>query len=257
MVAVFCVGLAELLTFSAMVLGILVNMGQISRNIVARNIYITSLDTTGFETALRTNANNQNVNVNDIFATDQSAPELAGNGVKNEYKWGLYSFCAGDESGKNLACSERNFGYKYQPLNVLQGDISTQYRSFVSETVSASTFQDSTYLGRFTNAANYIIFVATVVIGASFLIAFLAHRFAFLLGALLALAGAGLFFVGAAIWTAVIYKVRHSLADQQNTSGLNAQYGNGLWMTWAAGGASVLAVIPLLISCISGRRSKY
>ena len=96
-----------------------------------------------------------------------------------------------------------------------------------------------------------------MVIGVSFLIAFLSHRFAFLLGALLALAGAALFFVGAAIWTAIIYKVRHSLADQQNTSGLDVHYGNALWMTWAAGGASVLAVVPLLISCISGRRSKY
>ncbi|PWN33090.1 uncharacterized protein FA14DRAFT_192121 [Meira miltonrushii] len=257
MVAFFCVGLGEFLTFAAMVLGILVNMGQISQNIVARNIYITSLDTTGFETALRTNANNQNVNVDDIFAANQAAPELAGNGVKNEYKWGLYSFCAGAENFKTIACSSRNFGYKYQPLNVLQADISSQYRSFVSETVSASTFQDSSYLARFSNAANYIIFVATVVIGVSFLIAFLAHRFAFLMGALLALAGAALFFVGAAIWTAIIYKVRHSLADQQNTSGLDANYGNALWMTWAAGGASVLAVIPLLISCISGRRSKY
>lgn len=257
MVAYFCVGIGELLTFAAMVLGILVNVGQISENIVARNIYITSLDTTGFETALRTNANNQNVNVDSIFASDQAAPELAGNGVKDDYKWGLYGFCAGSDDFKTIACSDRNFGYKYQPVMVLQSDINSQYRQFVNSTISASTFQDSSYLGRFTNAANYIIFVATVVIGVSFLIAFLAHRFAFLLGALLALAGAALFFVGAAIWTAVIYKVRSSLSSQPNTSGLDAHYGNGLWMTWAAGGASVLAVIPLLISCISGRRSKY
>lgn len=240
-----------------MVLGILVNIGQISPNMVARNIYWTALDTTGFETALRTVANQNNVNVDSIYASSQNSPELAGNGIKDDYRWGVYGFCAGQFSGGNVACTKQHFGYEYQPLQVIESDINSQYRSYVQDTVSSSTFQDSKYLGDFTHASSIIVFAATVMIGLAFLIAFLAHRFAFLLGALLSLGAAALFFVGAAIWTAVIYKVRHSLADQANNSGISVSYGNGLWLTWAAGGASVLAVIPLLISCISGRRSKY
>lgn len=72
----------ELLTFSAMVLAILVNMGQLTGNIVARSIYWSSLDTTGFTSGGTVPA---------IFATNQAAPEGAMNGLKNTYEWGLYS----------------------------------------------------------------------------------------------------------------------------------------------------------------------
>lgn len=257
MASVFCVGLGELLTFAAMVLGILINVGQISNNIVARNLYYTSIDTTGFESAIRTIANQNNVNVDSVFASNQAAPELAGNGLKDQYRWGLYSFCGGSEDFKTLACDQRSFGYDFQPITVLQEDINSQYRQFVSQALPANVLQDQSYLTRFTNAANYIAFVATVVIGAAFLVAFLSHRFAFLLAALLALGGAALFLVAAAIWTAIIYKVRSSVADQASSSGLDVHYGNAIWMAWAAGGAGVLSVVPLLIACIAGRRSKY
>lgn len=256
MVSIFCIGLGELLTLAAMVLGIFINVGQISKNAVGRNIYYTSLDTTGFDATLRTLANQNNVNVGtDVYASDQAAVEGDNRGLKNTYKWGLYSFCAG--SGSDVACSTREFGYDYQPLTVLQQDIPTEYQQFVAGAIPADVFQDETYLARFTNAANYIAFVATVVVGASFLVAFLAHRFAFLLAALLALAACGLFFVAAAIWTAIIFKVRHSLSESASTDGIDVSYGNAIWMCWAAGGAAVLAVVPLLIGCISGRRSKY
>lgn len=70
-----------------MVLAILVNMGQITGNIVARSIYWTSLDTAGFQSGGTTVAG--------IFATNQASPEGAMNGLKNTYHWGLYSaFCS-------------------------------------------------------------------------------------------------------------------------------------------------------------------
>lgn len=86
-------------------------------------------------------------------------------------------------------------------------------------------------------------------------VAFLAHRFAFLLASLLALAGAACLLVAAAIWTAILYKVRSSLSGAN--TGIDVSYGNAIWMEWAAGAAASLSVIPLLIACISGRRSKY
>lgn len=159
----------ELLTFAAMVLGILINMGQISTNRVARAIYYTSLDTTDFEANIRNVANQNNVNVDSVFASDQTATELAGNGLKYQYRWGLYGFCGGSENFKDVSCSERHFGYDYQPLTVLQEDVNSQYERFITNALPASTINDESYLSRFTNAANYIAFVATVVIGAGFL----------------------------------------------------------------------------------------
>lgn len=74
----------ELLTLAAMVLGIFINVGQISKNAVGRNIYYTSLDTTGFDATLRTLANQNNVNVGtDVYASDQAAVEGDNRGLKN------------------------------------------------------------------------------------------------------------------------------------------------------------------------------
>lgn len=195
-----------------MVLAILVNMGQISNNRVARSIYYTELDTTGFEGVIRNSANAGGVNVASVYASDQSSPVLAGNGLKDNVS-GLWcmkmrflltrayvhvhstdgdsmvscsngicmstmfrspltspsppGFCGGD--GTNQACSERSFGYRYQPFDVLQQDVSSQYRSFVSQAISGETFRNSDYLAKFSQAANYLAFVGTIVIGASFL----------------------------------------------------------------------------------------
>jgi hypothetical protein len=53
-----------------MVLAILVNVGQISNSVVARSIYYTEPDASGFTEST-------------ALATDQSAAELAGNGIKD------------------------------------------------------------------------------------------------------------------------------------------------------------------------------
>lgn len=231
-----------------MVLAILVNMGQITENIVARSIYYTRLDTANFQ-------GSGTATLTGIYASNQGAAEGAGNGIKNEYRWGLYSYCGGATSGSDRACSSRSFGYEFQPLDVLESDATSQNSGAVASAAPTGTFSNSSYLGKFSKAANYLAFIGTVIIGVSFLVAFLAHRFAFLLASLLALLACACFFVAAAIWTAIIYKARHSIAD--STSGLVLHYGNALWMEWAAAVAAFLSVIPLLIACISGRESKY
>lgn len=72
----------EFFTFAAMVLMILSNIGQLTENIVARSFRYVSINTQNFESTIRSLANQNNIAVEGIFATDQSAPELAGNGLK-------------------------------------------------------------------------------------------------------------------------------------------------------------------------------
>lgn len=167
-------------------------------------------------------------------------------------------FCAGQSQGSSTrSCSDKSFVYEFDPIKVLQQDINQQLQPYVSQALPATTLRDSSYLGSFTKAANILAFIGTVVVGLSFLVAFLAHRFAFLLAALLALLAAGCLAVAAAIWTAIVYKVRKSVADLGSNPGVDVEYGNIIWMTWASFGAAALSVIPLLIACVSGRRSKY
>lgn len=72
----------EFFTFSAMVLMILSNIGQLTENMVARSFRYVSINTQDFEQSIRSIANQNNIAVNGIFASDQSSPELAGNGLK-------------------------------------------------------------------------------------------------------------------------------------------------------------------------------
>jgi len=115
-------GIGEFLTFGAMVLMILANVGQLTSeylssfslkhsdlggplpnifllrsssspftkdNVVSRNIRYVSIDTTNLEASLR--ANTTGTTIENIYANDQGAVELAGNGLKYNYQWGLYS----------------------------------------------------------------------------------------------------------------------------------------------------------------------
>jgi len=245
MVAKFCVGISELLAFSAMVLAILVNMGQISQNIVARNIYYAELDLTGLGGGGALPAT--------VFAGDQAAPSLQNQGLKETYQWGLYNFCGG--AGNTRSCGPRGFGDgRFEPLQVLYADINQQYQTQLNQTVSEGTFADSDYLGRFSHAAFWLIFIGTVLAGLTFLLGFLAHRFAFLVAALVALLGAAALGAGAAIFTAILVKARDSIAD---VAGAQLHLTNALWMMWAAFGALTLSIVPFIISCCTGRSEKY
>lgn len=91
--------------------------------------------------------------------------------------------------------------------------------------------------------------------GITMLIGLVAHRFAFVLGALTALIGALLLAVGLVMWTVIIARVRNSVSFAN--AGISVNYGNGLWISWAACGALFLAIIPYLIACCTGRRDTY
>ncbi|PWN51923.1 hypothetical protein IE53DRAFT_29609 [Violaceomyces palustris] len=247
----FCIGLAQFLTFSAMALAILANIGQITQNIVARHIRFVELNTSGFQNALEAAA--PGANVGNIYATNQGAPELQGNGIKLNYQWGLYNFCAGDGTSGARSCTDRSFGFEWRPLDALERDAPSSVQSQIPNLINQGTFTSSDYLGRFSKAGFYLIFVGTVLTGLSFIIGFLAHRFAFAFAALSALLGAACLGVGAAVNTAIYTKARDSVSGQY---GLELEYGNALWFIWAAFGATALAIVPYIISCFTGR-SKY
>lgn len=61
-------------------------MGQITQNIVARNIYMTSLDARGLGSSISAS----NAGGSSLFAPNQAAAALQGQGLKDEYFWGLY-----------------------------------------------------------------------------------------------------------------------------------------------------------------------
>ncbi|KDN53604.1 hypothetical protein K437DRAFT_241811 [Tilletiaria anomala UBC 951] len=250
----FCVGLGEFLTFAAMVLAILVNIGQISQNTVARHFYLVSADLTGLQNSLTTNAAATNVQAHDIYATDQASPLLQNNGLRQYYYWGMYSVCGGEGVGGARSCSPNEFVHRFEPLDVLEADQSKNSGFNISTVLPSGTIQDNAYLGKFSNGASIILLAGTIAAGLAFLVSFLAHHFAFLISALLALLAAVCLAVAAAIWTALVAKVRSSLTSVN--IGLVVHYGQSIWLTWGAAGACLLAFVPLVLSCCTAR-SKY
>ncbi len=217
----------------------------VADNVVARAFWLTQVDTTGL-------ANTAGVNANTLYAQDQAAPLLTNQGLRDQYYWGMYSVCGGVGQSGARACSPNQFGHRFEPLLTFQED--APQGTNINQLAPAGVFQDSSYLGRFSNAAFYLLFIGTILVGLAFIIGILSNRFAFLLAALLALAGAACLAVGAAIWTAIIARVRKTLQD--NAIGVAVYYGRSIWMAWASFGAAAIAFPFLIISCCVGR-DKY
>ncbi|KAE8219157.1 hypothetical protein CF319_g6874 [Tilletia indica] len=249
-----CIGIGEFLTFAAMVLAILGQIGQISNNIVARNIRMAQITTVGSPGA-PSNSFQDYLNVGNIYAQDQAAVEAEGNGIKQRYEWGLYNYCGGDLERNARSCGDTNFGHRFQPFTALTEDASDQNAQTIEQRVPTDiTFTNNDYLSKYTHAAFWLLFIGTILSGLSFLVGFAAHRFAFLLAAILALLSALLIGVGAALWTAMAVRTSKSLKDAN--IGINFLYGNALWFYWGAFVGETLAIVPFILGCCAGRSKR-
>lgn len=96
-----------------------VNIGQISQNIVSRNIYYAELDLTNFEATLRAQAGSAG-GVSGVYASNQASPLGQSQGLRNTYQWGLYNYCGGQNEDENRACVDSHFGSgRFQPAETM------------------------------------------------------------------------------------------------------------------------------------------
>lgn len=246
-----CVGLGEFLTFAAVVLCVFANIGQLTNNIVTRNIRYVSVDTSGLGDALSRSGNA----IGNLYASSQSSPVGQGNGIKNDYQWGLYSYCGGQESGSERACTQRQFGFEFLPVDAILSDAPQDARQEIQNFLPQGTFRDSGYLGDYSKPAMYLIFIGSCLAFIAWVSGLLSHRFAFLGAAFIALLSALALGVGAALLTAIYTKAKDSVNNAQY--GIVVHYGNALWITWAAFVAVALSIVPYIISCCTGRSDDY
>ncbi|TKY90588.1 hypothetical protein EX895_000586 [Sporisorium graminicola] len=246
-----CVGLGEFLTFAAVVLAVFANIGQLSNNIVTRNIRYVSVDTSGLGDALSRSGNS----INNLYANSQSSPVGVGNGIKNDYQWGLYNYCAGEESGGQRACTKRHFGFEFQPVEAILADAPEGSRQELQNFLPRGTFTNSKYLRDYSKPAMYLIFIGSCLAFIAWVAGLLSHRFAFLGAAFIALLSALCLGVGAALLTAIYVKTKDSVNNAQY--GIVVHYGDALWLTWAAFVAVALSIVPYIISCCTGRSDDY
>lgn len=102
-----------------------------------------------------------------------------------------------------------------------------------------------------TVAGMYLLFVGTILIGVAFLITCLVHFSALVIAAFFAFLAFALLVSGASLWTYVIHHVRDLVGNT-----IDYQYGNALWMSWAAVGCALLS-LPALGGGTAASRKRY
>lgn len=84
-------------------------------------------------------------------------------GLRTEYKFGLYSYCAyvNDTHG---TCSNSTAGTRLQPFLAFLGDIPSNYTGLTNSFIPDTTFTNSSYLGDFSRGAYYLLLLGSIAV---------------------------------------------------------------------------------------------
>lgn len=227
-----------------MALMILVNMGQLTQNTVARHLYMANLDLAKYTPS-----------TDPVYSTNLSQPLQQHQGLRRQYYWGLYSVCGGDGIDGQRECSDRRFGHQFDPINLLVDDTANVTALPVSQ--ARGRLHDTHWLHLYSRVGFYFLFVGTILTGLTFLAGLASEGGLFLLSSGLAFVTGAVLAVGAGMWTAVLAETRKTLQHNPGPfAGITLHFGQSLWMTWAAVGSALLAFIPFLVAFFLARRER-
>ncbi|WFD34228.1 hypothetical protein MCUN1_001065 [Malassezia cuniculi] len=242
MLRLYSLGLSQFFLFAATVLAILANVGQVSQNIVARNIYLAKLKPGNVAQHLR----EEGLTADNIMANNQSALLQKNQGVRNLYAIGMYGYCGGKSLKDERTCTEMNFGYVFEPDVIIGEDLPNADSKALQDLFSR--YDIKPYARKHWHPAFYLTFIGTIFVGVAFITTCLIHLAAIAVAGFFASFGFLLLGVGAAIWTADLYGLNNS-----EPVGLVITYGNALWFVWAACGSTLIGLPALFTSTYAGR----
>ncbi len=247
----FCIHIGEFLTFAAVVLCVFANIGQLSNNIVTRNIRYVSVDTTGLGDAL----SRAGQNVNNLYASLSPRPlaratvsRTTTNGVSTTTVPVSSRVISARALSATLASSSSppTLSSRMLPKTLVR-TCSTSSPRPPSVTPPTSDASASLPCTSSLSARAWLSSLGSQEL--------LSHRFAFPVPPFIALLSALALGVGAALLTAIYVKAKDSINNANY--GITVHYGNALWITWAAFAAVALSIVPYIISCCTGRSDDY
>ncbi|KAF7784576.1 hypothetical protein Agabi119p4_741 [Agaricus bisporus var. burnettii] len=253
-----CVGVGSLLSLVSVLLMIFVHVGQINTSNVPRNVYMAKVNVSAYGDALSFAIAPDPVF--GLYTDNASAPLQAAAGLRQIYKFGIYSHCAylNDTAGR---CGNQTIGDQFKPYEAITTDMSANWSIFTQSFIPDSTFRDSKFLGHNSKAAYWMLLLGLLCAAAAFITGVAKHNMTFLVSTLFAIAGSLLLLIGASIWTVIIQRaanindlpVHSHSGDQSVPLGIVVSLGPGLLLTWAAFACLVASVIPYMISCCTFR----
>lgn len=222
----------QILLFCATGLVILANMGQLTGNMVARNIRLFSVQPyNDFENGKGTTGK-------------YDYPIGQNNGIRPLYAWGLYNYCGGSTDYEVLRCSPSKFGFTFNIVQAVADDIPANISN-----INLPAIENQSSITNYTRAAFYLLFVGTILVGVAFLVSLLFHPAALSLASILTFLGFAVLVCGASIDTYFINQLKnHTLGIQSSM----IEFGNALWMFWAAVGAALFAMPGLIGGAAAG-----
>ncbi|KXN81118.1 hypothetical protein AN958_06072 [Leucoagaricus sp. SymC.cos] len=251
-----CVGFGSLLSFVAVLLMIFVHVGQINTSNVPRNVYMAKVNVSAYGNAVHAAIIDTVFN---LYTDNASAPVQEAAGLRQVYKFGLYSHCAyvNDTAGR---CGNETVGEQYKPFEAITADMPANWSIFSQSFIPESyTFRSSSFLGHNSKAAYWMLLLGMLCGAAAFITGVAKHNMTFLVSTLFAIAGSLLLLIGASIWTVIIQRSSGINDAQLNTGsqsvpfGVVVSVGPGLFLTWAAFACLVVSIVPYMISCCTYR----
>ncbi|KAF9270569.1 hypothetical protein L218DRAFT_952671 [Marasmius fiardii PR-910] len=198
------------------------------------------------------------VPIEGLYTSNASAPLQAQAGLRQFYRFGLYSHCAFVNETAGI-CSNTTVAHRFRPFDYITEDMASNYSSSTSALIPDIAFRDSDSLDQSSKAAYYLILLGTIAAALSFFSGLAKHNFTFLLSAVLAGIGSLFTLIGAILWTVIIKKsgsVNNLIIGSETNStplGMTISIGIGLYLVWAAFACIFASMIPYVVSCCTYR----
>lgn len=180
-----------------------------------------------------------------------------GDGLRFYYTWGLWNRCAGYYGRSDPQyCTGTSWAHRFHPTQSLLEDVPISLQAQTSNLLN-DQFNSDDYFGLSTRIAFYFIFISAALTGLILISNLFSYRGPTRVASLglssLALLAFISATIGTVIWTAVAGILKHQLDRDFLNLGMEADYGNAIWLMWAIDGTLLLASIAYLGGCIAGR----
>ena len=103
-----------------------------------------------------------------LYTSNASAPLNARAGLRQLYKFGLYSHCAYVNETAGL-CTNTTAAYKFQPYTVITSDMLSNYSGYTDAIIRNATFASSSSLGASSRSAYYLLLLGSILATVSLL----------------------------------------------------------------------------------------
>ena len=97
-----------------------------------------------------------------LYTDNASAPLNARAGLRQLYKFGLYTHCAYVNKTAGL-CTNTTAAYPFQPYTVITSDMLTNYSGYTDAIIHNATFADSSSLGKSSRSAYYLLLLGSIL----------------------------------------------------------------------------------------------